>query len=226
MSECKRFFITGTGTGVGKTFATACLADFFVKRGQRTAVTKPFQTGIDDGDDDIAIIKKAVPGLVQLPPGMENVYRFKLPASPDLAARAENATVDISRIISTISEIEKSFSPEVLLVEGAGGLYVPVNGRVMMIDLMKMLNMPTIVVCDSGLGTINHSLLSIKTLQAEKINCAGFIVNRASRSPGVIERDNLEVLKALSGITFTGTILKNPSISEISADIYSFPGLL
>ena len=226
MSNHRRFFVTGTGTGVGKTFATACLADFFVKKGLRTVVMKPLQTGISEGDDDIAVIKKAVPGLVSLPAELENIYRFELPSSPDLAARTENSSIDISRIVSAVSELENSFSPDVLILEGAGGLYVPVNGRVMMIDLLKVLDIPAVVVCDSGLGTINHSLLSFRALLSEKIDCAGFIFNKASASPGVIEKDNLETLKALSGIPFIGTIKKAPSMSEIKRNIYSFPGLL
>ncbi|OGV34043.1 MAG: dethiobiotin synthase [Lentisphaerae bacterium GWF2_45_14] len=219
------FFVTGTGTGVGKTFASACLAHFFVSNNFSTAVTKPFQTGIAQGDDDISVIKEAVPGLCQLPPELENVYRFKMPASPFLAGRTENSRIDISRIISTISEIKKTFSPDVLIIEGAGGLYVPVNEDIMMIDLIKMLGMPAILVCDSALGTINHTLLSIKALKSMQIECAGFIFNRTSENPEVIEKDNLETLKEISGIPFIGTIKKNSSMSKISPDIYSFPGL-
>lgn len=221
----KRFFITGTGTGVGKTFATACLADFFVRHGLRTAVTKPFQTGAEDGDDDIELIQKAVPGLAELPPELRNAFRFRIPASPELAARAENASIDISKIAAVISEIEKEFSPDALLIEGAGGLYVPVKKDIMMIDIIKMLGIPVILVCDSGLGTINHSILSVRALQAAGIDCAGFIFNKASEAPGIIEKDNLEVLKEVSGIPFIGTIKKIPSISEINPSVYSFPGL-
>jgi len=216
------FFITGTGTGVGKTFATACLSHFFISRGFETGVVKPFQTGTETGDDDIAAIKKAVPGIRRIE--SDFFYRMRFPASPQLAAQIENIRIDPAGVLSALGKIRDDRSLDVLLVEGAGGLCVPVCEGFMMMDFIRELKMPAVLVCDSGLGTINHTFLSVKVLKAEKIECAGFIFNKCSENPDIIEKDNLELLKKNAGIPFLGTIKNTGKIMTISSGIYSFPG--
>jgi len=217
------FFITGTGTGVGKTFAAACLAHFFIGKGLKTGVVKPVQTGTENGDDDMAMIKKAVQDIspLSIP---DCIYRFRLPASPHLAAKAEKTRIDPLGILSVITKIREEENLDILLVEGAGGLYVPICENFMMIDLISILKMPAVLVCDSGLGTINHTLLSIKALKANKIKCAGFILNKCSENPGMIEKDNLEILKKNAGVPFLGTIKNAADEIEIDTGIYSFHG--
>ena len=161
----KGLFVTGTGTGVGKTVAAACLAkalgaDFW----------KPVQTGWPE-DDDAALVARLA--AVTTHP---NTYRFRMPRSPHEAAAAEGAMIDLGRF-----RLPTTANP--LVVEGAGGVLVPLNDAHTMADLMLCLGLPVVLVSSSALGTINHSLLSLEALRARGIPVLGVILDGPPDEP-------------------------------------------
>ena len=156
-------FVTGTDTGVGKTVAAACLA-----RAWRAGYWKPIQTGMATGDEDTA----TVIALAGLPADriVAPVYALREPLSPHAAAELEGIKLTMEAIV-----IPSTADP--LVVEGAGGIFVPLNDRDFMIDLMARLGLPIVLVARSTLGTINHTLLSLAALRTRDLPIAGVIVN-------------------------------------------------
>ncbi len=156
-------FVTGTDTGAGKTVAAACLA-----RAWRAGYWKPVQTGTVTGDDDTA----TVVALAGLPTGrvFAPAYALQAPLSPHAAAELEGITI-------TIDAIAPPETAHPLVVEGAGGLFVPLNDRDFMIDLMARLALPILLVARSTLGTINHTMLSLAALRSRGLPVAGVVLN-------------------------------------------------
>ena len=156
-------FVTGTDTGVGKTVAAACLA-----RAWRAGYWKPVQTGRAAGDDDTATVV-ALAGV-----SAEHVYApayaLRAPLSPHAAAELEGVRI-------TMDAIALPQTAHPLVVEGAGGLFVPLNNRDFMIDLMAKLPLPILLVARSTLGTINHTLLSLAALRSRRLPIAGVVLN-------------------------------------------------
>ncbi|MCX7823862.1 MAG: dethiobiotin synthase [Syntrophobacterales bacterium] len=158
-----RVFVTGTDTGVGKTLVCAAL----MLASNNTYYWKPIQTGSEEGTD-----KEWIRGVTGLPKErfLPEVYCFRKPLSPHAASALENVTIDISSI--SVPKVGGR-----LIVEGAGGVMVPLNKHQLMIDLMKQLKLPLLIVARSTLGTINHSLLTISALRNAGLNIIGVVMN-------------------------------------------------
>lgn len=156
-------FVTGTDTGVGKTVVAACLA-----RAWRAGYWKPVQTGTATADDDTATVV-ALAGLssdhISAP-----AYALRAPLSPHAAAELEGVRI-------TMDAITLPQTAHPLVVEGAGGLFVPLNDRDFMIDLMARLALPILLVARSTLGTINHTMLSLAALRSRGLPVAGVVLN-------------------------------------------------
>jgi len=183
-------FITGTDTNVGKTLVSSWLClhthhEYF----------KPIQTGGSEGTDSEIVSQLA--GT----PIHKEIYLYKQPVSPHLAAKYENNIIDISYI-------KLPESPN-LIVEGAGGVLVPINRDFLMIDIIKQLNIPVIIVARSSIGTINHTLLSLEALHRREIPILGVIVN------GVINKDNSEAIEFYGNTRILATIDR---LQEVSRD--------
>jgi len=208
----KSFFITGTGTSVGKTAISCGLAKIFTSAGLRTSYMKPVRTG-SDTDDDPAFVYGQVPELHRLKDEQICQYTFPFPASPHVSARLAKTEIEPAKIISAYKNITMNEPLDVLLVEGAGGVYVPLTKNYTMIELMTELGIPVILVTLASLGTINHTMLTIEALQKRNIKIAGLIFNMLPVFPGVIEKDNIDSIAELSGLpvisaiseTFVGT---------------------
>ena len=157
----KQFFITGTDTDVGKTYVSA-----FLMRALHYDYWKPIQTGTAVSSDTIWMKQKT-----KLPEGRfeKEAYRFAAPLSPHAAAERENTVIDLAKI-----QLPKRAR---LIVEGAGGVLVPINGEALMIDLIKQLAIPVVVVAKSGLGTINHTLLTLNVLRQMGVSIVGVVCN-------------------------------------------------
>ena len=157
------YFITGTDTNVGKTLVAAIIT--YILKG---IYWKPIQAG----DLEIGGDTQKVKDLTSLPAEhfLPTVYALHAPLSPHEAARRDNIVIDIKKIIAPVSSLP-------LIVEGAGGLFVPLNQTDFMIDLIKQLGFPVILVCRSSLGTLNHTLLSLKALEQYNIPVKGLIIN-------------------------------------------------
>lgn len=177
----KRLFITGTDTGIGKTLVSAMLL-----AGLNARYWKPLQSGLADITDTEWVKKHT--GLDAsrfFPEG----YRLKAPLSPHESAALENIHIDVDRFI-----IPQVSPAETLLIEGAGGIMVPLNKKEFMIDLMKRCDAPVLLVARSGLGTINHTLLSINQLRQENIKIFGVVMN------GPMNRSNRDSIEHFSGV--------------------------
>ncbi|GJM01734.1 MAG: hypothetical protein DHS20C08_02350 [Rhodomicrobium sp.] len=170
------FFITGTDTDVGKTVASA-----WAVLQLHGVYWKPVQSGIEESETDSQFVAR-VAGL-QKERLLKSQVELKAPLSPDQAAELENTEIKLSDF--TLPATDRP-----LVVEGAGGVMVPLNKKEMMIDLMGKFNLPVILVARSGLGTINHSLLSISALRDAGLTIAGVILNGIAneRNRAAIER--------------------------------------
>lgn len=160
----KRLFVTGTDTEIGKTLVAALLV-----AGLDGYYWKPVQSGTDEGSDAVWIREKT-----GLPKGrfLPETYRLKGFLSPYAAAALEDVTIDLSEI--RMPELAAS---QHLVMEGAGGLMVPLSGKWLVIDLIKQLGTTVLLVARSGLGTINHTLLSLEKLKSSGIEVFGVVMN-------------------------------------------------
>jgi malonyl-CoA O-methyltransferase len=159
----RRVFVTGTDTGVGKTLVSACLV-----RAWDAAYWKPLQTGLADEPGDTA----SVTTLAELTPD-----RCHAPAHALAAPLAPHAAALLEGVSIRLDELVLPAETRSLVVEGAGGLMVPINDRALMIDLIAQLGLPAVLVARSTLGTINHTLLGLEALRARNLPIAGVILN-------------------------------------------------
>ena len=154
-------FITGIGTGVGKTLVSAIVAEAL-----GAYYWKPVQAGFDEGTDAEWVGTRIGAGRV-----LPELYTLRMPASPHIAARAEGVEISLDRIARGLP------SPRPLVVEGAGGLFVPLNDREFMVDLALRLDATVILVSRNYLGSINHSLLTAEACKARGVRVAGWVFN-------------------------------------------------
>ncbi len=189
-----RFFVTGTDTDVGKTVVCTLLMLALPCR-----YLKPVQSGTEDGTDTLRVQQLSGLGGERFVP---ECYVTRTSASPHLSARLDGITIDPRRISQKIAAIDGP-----LLVEGAGGIYVPLNEQDMILDLMQLLALPVILVARSGLGTINHTLLSIQALRQAGINLYGVIMN------GPLNPENRRAIETFGS---TRVITEIPSLCDLS----------
>ena len=160
----KPIFITGTGTDVGKTLVAAILTEAL-----RADYWKPVQAGFSEGTDSLFVKDMISNSQTKIHP---ELYKLKMPASPHLAAPAEKKEITVKEIIANLPNTKNK-----LIIEGAGGLMVPLNQKELILNLIKELKAKVIIVSKNELGSINHSLLTAAVLLQEKIDVAGWIFN-------------------------------------------------
>jgi len=177
--------VTGTSTGVGKTVATAALAARAVARGQQVVVVKPVQTGIADGDSDAAEIHRLTGCAVQEYTGLDH------PLAPDAAARVQGVTLPpVTEYADRIRVLDEFH--DLVLVEGAGGLLVRLDGDGgTLLDLAAQTGADAVVVCAAGLGTLNHSELTVRALRERGVDVAGLVIGSWPAEPDLASRCNL-----------------------------------
>ena len=189
------YFVTGTDTGVGKTVVTAAVLAAARKRGLSVACMKPVESGVGDDADSDACALAATAGL---PVQQTALYRFADPVAPGVAAERVGKVIDFERIWDRLQALEAG-RPDLLLVEGAGGLLVPLGAGRMMADLIRELALPLIVVARDGLGTINHTLLTVEVAVSRGLPVAGIVLSRTSRDPLDGQENLREIERALGG---------------------------
>lgn len=165
----KRIFITATNTDIGKTYATSLLLEEFASQGYRVGAFKPIETGVEkeplDGKKLFDLAKRLNPALSCLTLDTIVPYQFSLPAAPYVAKGAQK--IDINILEEKLQEIEEHC--DIVLIEGAGGLMVPVEEDLFMVDFISIFKTSTLLVCPSRLGSINDTLLSRHLLESKNI---------------------------------------------------------
>ncbi|MEW6602495.1 MAG: dethiobiotin synthase [Nitrospirota bacterium] len=204
----KGIFITGTDTGVGKTYIAAGLIRAFKKMGLSVCPVKPVETGCGTFNKRLVpadALKLVSAAEADEPLGLINPYRFKQPLAPAVAAEHEGASISKKKIISACGQISKKY--DITIVEGAGGIMVPVYRKYLFIDLMQDLAMPITIVARPGLGTINHTLLTIEAARSRGLRILGVIINCADRTRrSLSEKTNPEVVERLGGVPLLGIV--------------------
>ncbi len=196
-AEPRGLFITGTGTGVGKTIFTAALALYLRQCDIDVGVMKPVETGVANVDhpgQDGELLRWAA--AINEPPEITCPYRFKMAAAPATASRQEKRSVNYTELLATGKKIIAHH--QFTLIEGAGGLMVPLVGGFLVADLAKDLGLPLLVVAEARLGTINHTLLSLLAARYLEIEIAGYLLNRMPEKPSEAEKSTPHDLASLT----------------------------
>ena len=194
----RTIFVAGTDTGVGKTVVAGALAAALRLEGHRVGVMKPIACG---SWEDSRFLKKCA-GSNDRFELITPIY-LKRPLSPNVAAAAENKKIDLSRLLKAYEVLKKKY--DVLIVEGCGGLLVPVTNDFFVVDLIPKFNSRCILVSRSGLGTINHTLLSVEALRKRKIEPLGIVFNRLAGGPLTeAERTNPRVIEKIARVPSLG----------------------
>jgi dethiobiotin synthetase len=174
------YFVTGTDTGVGKTFATTAVARLATERGQRVLAFKPIETGVPPADSGGVRLGEDQRALVAASGGwqtgeLRGLYQFDLPAAPLVSAEAEGRSIDFDEIDRVLAAGRAG--TDLVLVEGAGGWRVPIWDGVDMGGFAKRLGLPVLVVARAGLGTINHSLLTVVAVDRQGCSVAAVVLS-------------------------------------------------
>lgn len=201
-------FVTGTGTEVGKTVVAATIAHTLASKGLAVNVFKPVVTGLDEpGEPDHELLRRAA-GSTQTDNEVAP-YRYGPPASPHLAAAMADAEVDPERLRAAAQAA--AADADKLVCEGVGGLLVPLGGvcnpggdevdrPYLVRDLAADLGMPLVIAASPGLGTINHTLLTIEAARGAGLEVAAVVLTPWPEEPSEIERSNRETIAALGGV--------------------------
>ena len=218
-----RVFVTGTDTGIGKTVLSLLLMQFLYETGENPFYLKLIQTGCTgplDADSDARFIYENVSALRGKNPGDSVGQCFTNPKAPWFAARDEGKKVDLPAVKRIVEERSRSHSP--LILEGAGGLFVPVDEKHLMIDLISMLGARPLLAARAGLGTINHTLLSIEALRAKGLDPIGivFLDPGDVQTPPDMLHDNIEAVERFSGIAVAGVVRKIENFSMPAKECY------
>jgi dethiobiotin synthetase len=199
-------FVTGTDTDIGKTALSALLLAELRRRDINAAPMKPAQTGCEDGVPDLdyslsmAAMEVSEEDYTNMSP-----YRFEPACSPHLAAEMAGTEIDIAEMVIAARTLASDY--EFVIAEGAGGLVVPLNRRETMLDLMQAIRFPVLLAARPGLGTINHTLLSIRTLRSDGLDIAGVVfVASTDAKAGFIEEDNVTTIEQFGKVPVLGTI--------------------
>ncbi|WP_448761784.1 dethiobiotin synthase [Acinetobacter tandoii] len=191
------YFISGIDTGIGKTYTTGYLAKLWNAQGQQVITQKLIQTGNVDVSEDIQQHREIM-GTGWLPEDESKLTMpeiFSYPASPHLATKLDGRDIDFAKIEAATQQLAEKF--EVVLLEGAGGLMVPLTTELLTIDYLEQKKFPVILVSSGRLGSINHTLLSLEALKARGLSlyALAYNLNDESQDP-LISKDTSEYLKA------------------------------
>ncbi len=189
-------FVTGTDTGVGKTVVACALAEQLRARGVDVGVMKPIETGVGSQGplDAIALLEAAD---VRDPLDLICPVRLALPAAPSVAAEAEHREIDLAAIRTAFDTLRSRH--ECVIVEGAGGLLVPITNSLTMADLARDRGLPLIVVARGRLGTVNHTLLTLEVAAGRGLAVAGVVISHGPIPLSSADAANLAVLRKLLG---------------------------
>ncbi len=206
-------FITGIGTDVGKTFVAGLFARYLHKQGHSVITQKIAQTGCVDLSEDITTHRDlmGIELTAEDKIGLTCPYIFEPPMSPHLAAKLAATEIEISKINAATDELAKKY--DFVIVEGVGGLYVPLNDNTTVIDFITERDYPVILVSSATLGSINHTLMSIELLKQNNINLLGIAYNLHNATNPIITEDSRNIFKnALKTHNYPPVIIDIPAV--------------
>lgn len=210
-------FITGTDTDIGKTIVTGGIAAYLKECGVNVGVMKPISSGgIEDGE----FLKRIV--NLDDPLSLINPIVLKNPLAPSVAAKLEGIEIEFSSIEKAYIKLKNKY--DLLIVEGVGGIAVPLYNDMLVTHLIKQLNLPILIVANLGLGTINHTLLTVAFAEQANLQILGIILNSPHNyPPGLAEQTNPDEIERITKIPVIGILpykeeidLQNPDINSIS----------
>jgi len=197
------FFISGIDTNIGKSYATGFLAAEWAKAGKKVITQKMIQTGNKDIAEDIVFHRKMM-GIEFLPEDKEKLTMpeiFTYPASPHLAAKIDNRAIDFDKIEKATKILREKY--EIVLIEGAGGLMVPLTEDLLIIDYIAQKNFPVILVTSGRLGSINHTLLSFEAIERRGIKLHSVVYNLFDENfDKIISEDTFRFIKKQMSMRF------------------------
>ena len=203
----KAYFISGIDTDAGKSYATGLLAASMMREGRKVITQKFIQTGNEEWSEDIEVHRRIM-GTGMLPEDLDHTTApviFSYPASAQLAARLDGKEIDLGVIDRATERLLKSY--DTVLVEGAGGLMVPITDTFLAIDYVATRRMPLILVTNGRLGSINHTLLSLEAVKARGIQLDTVVYNTHFDSDPVIAADTLGFITRHLALHFPATRL-------------------
>jgi dethiobiotin synthetase len=183
------YFVSGIDTDSGKTVAVGLMARYLLRQGIKVITAKLVQTGNEGASEDL-FKHRAMMGLAELPEDKEGLTApqiFKFPASPHLAARLEGRSVDVGAVCQAIRTLATRY--DIVLVEGAGGVAVPLTEELLTIDLVAQEKWPIILVTSGKLGSLNHTILSLEAVSQRHIPLAGVVYNECPAPHPLIASD-------------------------------------
>ncbi len=206
------YFISGTDTGVGKTVVAAALLQWHLQQGRSAAYYKPVQTGVDAGEvGDRDFVASLCQASQQEAPCIEGL-RYPLALAPATAANLANESVPWEQLVAQAEELASRH--EVLLVEGAGGLLVPMTESQNMADLCQALDAQLILVCRPGLGSLNHTALSLEAARSRGLQLAGLVVSPWPQPADLAQTTNLQAFRDMAPII--GVLEQSPGLDSAS----------
>ena len=205
MAENRSIFITATDTDVGKTMVSGLLLQFLTNRSINCGYQKWASSGSAESPADLESclqIAKISPDPELL--DLQVPYRFDFPGSPHLAAELAGEEIDPERIIGAYRQMCDRY--EFLIVEGVGGLLVPLRRDLLLADLLVRLQIPTLIVARSGLGTLNHTLLTIEALRSRQIAIAGVVFTDGKNDDEILVEDNIRTIAEIGQVKILGRL--------------------
>ena len=206
------FFVTGTDTDVGKTIISSGLAAVLKEKKIDVGVFKPLLSGIarENPASDTSLLKQ----MSQTSLSYEEItpFEFKEPLAPYVAGKLEGKNVGIEDVLSHWEKIREKH--EFFIVEGAGGISVPLGEGFLVSDLIKALQLPIVIVARPNLGTFNHIFLTVQYAKSMGLSIAGIVINGINDSPGLAEKTNPDLIEELCGVPILGITPKLKEVTE------------
>ena len=210
-------FITGTDTGVGKTVVSAALAAALMRLGHNVGVMKPVETGVSPSkpsSSDAGRLQAIVESEETL--GAICPYRFELPVAPVAAAQAARRSIEVGAVRQIYRLLSNRY--DYTVVEGVGGVRVPLTAKADVLDLAAALKLPVVVVGRAALGGINHALLTVDALQRRKIPLVALVLNRTQPARSAMmrlqERTTIEAVRRGAGVPVLGPLAYDPALGK------------
>lgn len=220
------YFVTSTGTDIGKTFVTAGLIRYLREAGQAVHALKPVVSGYDSSvveTSDPAVLLKALGKPVSADQiAAMAPWRFRAPLSPDLAAAREGRPIDFDAL-TAFSRAAVDANTGMLFIEGVGGIMVPIDGKRTVLDWMAALNIPLLLVVGGYLGTISHTLTAVDVLAQRKLTVAAIVVCESERSAVELDETVASIARFADGVPVIGLprlpggLTQHPAFARIAA---------